>query len=79
MQHDEVCVRYPNDNIVLPWYCWLGYLFEKKEDAVKLAIEQLTQRMDNNNWLIQDTRSENRELKRQIQQYEETINGLAKT
>jgi len=83
--HDEVCVRYPNDDVVLPWYCWLGFLSENEIDAVKLAIEQLMHMIASNDQEIKDLRKDNKELRRQIAQFEliydlkETSNGLAKT
>ena len=75
----DVCVRYPHDDVMVPWHCNIEFMFESKEDAVKLAIEQLTRMIDSNNFEIKDLRRKNKELKQQIQQYEETINGLAKT
>ena len=33
-------IKYPNDNVTNPWYCWNGYLFKTKKAAIKAAIRQ---------------------------------------
>lgn len=59
-------IKYPNDNVMNPWYCWDGYLFKTHKAAVRQAIKQMQERIQANNAQIEELTQENKELENDI-------------
>ena len=63
-------VKYPNDDVMAPWYVWNGYLFKTKKAAQRLACKQIREQIESNKRQIESLQKENYELKQQLNQYD---------
>ena len=70
---DEISIKYPNDDVMNPWYCWNGYLFRSRKAALRQAHRQLQNQLSDRIADMELARIDIQEIKRSIQQLEEEL------
>ena len=66
-------IKHPNDDVMRPWRCWDGYLFKSRKAAVRKAVKQLQEQIDNNNIMIEDLKNDNKNLENDIKQLQQEL------
>lgn len=66
-------IKYPNDDVMNPRYCWNGYLHKSRKAALRQAHSQLQNQLADRIADVDQARRDIQELKRSIQQLEEEL------
>ena len=68
---NETRIKYPNDDVMQPWYCWNGYLFKSRTRAVRMAIVQLYEKLADNSRIINEINAENKVIEANIKKLQQ--------
>ena len=70
---NETGIKYPNDDVMQPWYCWNGYLFKTRKAAVRLACKQLQDQIDLNRAQIKELQKDVEKLESDLEQLQDSL------